>query len=123
MSMNIEIYTSVNCFYCVAAKRLLDEKNIRYVEHDVSRDITLREKMLEKANGLRTVPQIFINDVHIGGCDELYEMRQDFKVWVPLLPNPTREYMITTKGDKEWYYKELQKCYNCFFFLYDSFAN
>ena len=74
MSMNIEIYTSVNCFYCVAAKRLLDEKNIRYVEHDVSSDITLREKMLEKANGLRTVPQIFINDVHIGGCDELYEM-------------------------------------------------
>ena len=74
MSMNIEIYTSVNCFYCVAAKRLLDEKNIRYVEYDVSRDITLREKMLEKANGLRTVPQIFINDVHIGGCDELYEM-------------------------------------------------
>ena len=53
---------------------MLDEKNIRYVEHDVSRDITLREKMLEKANGLRTVPQIFINDVHIGGCDELYEM-------------------------------------------------
>ena len=44
-------------------------------------------------------------------CDELYEMRQDFKVWVPLLPNPIREYMITTKGDKEWYYKELQKCY------------
>ena len=61
-------------FYCVAAKRLLDEKNIRYVEHDVSRDTALREKMLEKANGLRTVPQIFINDVHIGGCDELYEM-------------------------------------------------
>tara|TARA_B100001027_G_scaffold17169_1_gene10301 strand:- start:538 stop:810 length:273 start_codon:yes stop_codon:yes gene_type:complete len=74
MLMNIEIYTSVNCFYCVAAKKLLDEKNISYVEHDVSRDTTLREKMLEKANGLRTVPQIFINDVHIGGCDELYEM-------------------------------------------------
>ena len=76
MSINIEIYTSVNCFYCVAAKRLLDEKNIRYVEHDVSRDTTLREKMLEKANGSRTVPQIFINDVHIGGCDELYEMER-----------------------------------------------
>mgnify|MGYP001194644923 FL=1 len=76
MSMNIEIYTSVNCFYCVAAKRLLDEKNIKYVEYDVSRDITLREKMLEKANGSRTVPQIFINDVHIGGCDELYEMER-----------------------------------------------
>ena len=76
MSMNIEIYTSVNCFYCVAAKRLLDEKNIKYVEYDVSRNITLREKMLEKANGSRTVPQIFINDVHIGGCDELYEMER-----------------------------------------------
>ena len=74
MSMNIEIYTSVNCFYCVAAKRLLDEKNISYSEYDISSDITLRKTMLEKANGSRTVPQIFINDVHIGGCDELYEM-------------------------------------------------
>ena len=70
-------YTSVNCFYCVAAKRLLDEKNIRYVEHDVSRDTALREKMLEKANGLRTVPQIFINDVHIGGCDELHALHEE----------------------------------------------
>ena len=76
MSMNIEIYTSVNCFYCVAAKRLLDEKNISYSEYDVSSDITLRKKMLEKANGLRTVPQIFINDVHIGGCDELYALHE-----------------------------------------------
>ena len=77
MSINIEIYTSVNCFYCVAAKRLLDEKNISYSEYDVSSDITLRKKMLEKANGSRTVPQIFINDVHIGGCDDLFKLEQE----------------------------------------------
>jgi len=44
-------------------------------------------------------------------CDKLWELRQDFKVWVPLLDKPNREYVVTTKGDKEWYYKELQKCY------------
>jgi len=44
-------------------------------------------------------------------CDKLYEIRQDFKVWVPLLSSPTREYMTVTKGNKKWYYKELQKCY------------
>ena len=76
MSMNIEIYTSVNCFYCVAAKRLLDEKNISYSEYDVSSDITLRKKMLEKANGSRTVPQIFVDDKYFGGLSEL---KQYFK--------------------------------------------
>ena len=50
MSMNIEIYTSVNCFYCVAAKRLLDEK-ILAITNTMPSDITLRKKMLEKANG------------------------------------------------------------------------
>ena len=47
----------------------------------------------------------------IAVCDKLWELRQDFKVWVPLLDKPNREYVVTTKGDKEWYYKELQKCY------------
>tara|TARA_B100000900_G_scaffold412366_1_gene433991 strand:- start:41 stop:313 length:273 start_codon:yes stop_codon:yes gene_type:complete len=74
MSVNVEIYTSVSCFYCLAAKRLLSEKNISFVEYDVSKDIKLRDTMLKKANGARTVPQIFIDNVHIGGCDELYEM-------------------------------------------------
>ena len=44
-------------------------------------------------------------------CDELWKLRQDFKVWIPLLDKPNREYVITDKGDKQWYYKELQKCY------------
>jgi glycosyltransferase involved in cell wall biosynthesis len=47
----------------------------------------------------------------IAVCDKLWELRQDFKVWVPLLDKPNREYVVTTKGDKKWYYKELQKCY------------
>lgn len=47
----------------------------------------------------------------IAMCDRLWEIRQDFKVWIPLLDKPNRDYVVTTKGDKEWYYKELQKCY------------
>ena len=47
----------------------------------------------------------------IAMCDRLWEMRQDFKVWIPLLDKPNRDYVVTTKGDKEWYYKELQRCY------------
>ena len=80
MSINIEIYTSVNCFYCVAAKRLLDEKNISYSEYDVSSDITLRKTMLEKANGSRTVPQIFVDEYHVGGYQELRELEKQNKL-------------------------------------------
>jgi hypothetical protein len=47
----------------------------------------------------------------IAVCDELYKMRQDFKVWIPLLDKPNRDYVITNKGDKQWYYKGLQNCY------------
>ena len=47
----------------------------------------------------------------IAVCDKLYEQRQDFKVWIPLLEKSHRDYIVTTKGDKDWYYKELQKCY------------
>lgn len=47
----------------------------------------------------------------ISVCDKLWEVRQDFKVWIPLLEKPNRDYVITTKGNKDWYYKQLQKCY------------
>jgi hypothetical protein len=47
----------------------------------------------------------------IAVCDKLWELRQDFKVWIPLLDKPNRDYVITDKGDKQWYYKGLQKCY------------
>ena len=65
------IYTSASCFYCVRAKQLLHEKGISYKEIRVDLDDTEREKMIT-LTGRRTVPQIFIDNEHIGGCDDLY---------------------------------------------------
>lgn len=70
----IEIYTTPYCPYCHAAKRLLDKKGADYKEIDVSRDPALRQDMIQKANGRRTVPQIFISGTHIGGSDELHAL-------------------------------------------------
>lgn len=71
---NIEIYTTKICPYCVKAKRLFDKKGAAYREIDVSTDDALRDFMVTRAGGKRTVPQIFINDEHIGGCDDLYAL-------------------------------------------------
>lgn len=68
---NVTIYTAMLCGYCHRAKRLLDGKGITYTEHDVTFDSDLRRQMAERANGIRTVPQIFIGDRHVGGSDEL----------------------------------------------------
>ncbi len=68
---NVEIYTMAYCPYCVRAKALLDEKNVSYQEHRVDQEPELRSEMTERANGGFTVPQIFINDKHIGGCDDM----------------------------------------------------
>jgi glutaredoxin 3 len=70
----IEIYTTPICPYCVAAKNLLKEKGVAFSEIDVSRDAALRESMMERAGGRRTVPQIFIGETHVGGCDDLYAL-------------------------------------------------
>lgn len=71
---DIEIYTTQVCPYCVRAKRLFDKKGAAYREIDVSRDDALREAMTARAGGRRSVPQIFINGEHVGGCDDLYEL-------------------------------------------------
>ncbi|SHF46454.1 glutaredoxin 3 [Litoreibacter ascidiaceicola] len=68
---NIEIYTTSLCGYCHAAKRLLAQKGVSYAETDVGRDSSEKAAMIQRANGGRTVPQIFINDKHIGGYDDL----------------------------------------------------
>ena len=68
----VEIYTTPTCGYCAAAKRLLRNKGAEFIETDVSTDPTLRAAMMERAGGRRTVPQIFIGGVHVGGCDDLY---------------------------------------------------
>jgi len=70
----IEIYTTPYCPYCVRAKALLQEKGVDYAETDVSGDDDLRVAMTERAGGRRSVPQIFIDDRHIGGCDDLYAL-------------------------------------------------
>jgi len=72
----IEVYTTSRCPYCVKAKALLDRKNVAYTEIDVSTDDEARNLMIKRANGIRTVPQIFIDDAHIGGCDDLYALDQ-----------------------------------------------
>ncbi|MFN3280595.1 MAG: glutaredoxin 3 [Tabrizicola sp.] len=70
----VEIYTTPICPYCHAAKRLLQKKGVAFSEIDVSRDPALREAMVHRAKGRRTVPQIFVGDVHVGGCDDLYAL-------------------------------------------------
>ena len=69
----IEVYSTPNCPFCVSAKALLKSKNISFQEIDVSDDIESLQKMI-KLSGLRTVPQIFINNQSIGGFDELSKM-------------------------------------------------
>lgn len=70
----VEIYTSPLCGYCHAAKRLLTQKGISFSEIDVFRDPSRKPEMIQRANGGRTVPQIFVDDEHIGGCDDLYAL-------------------------------------------------
>ncbi len=77
---NIEIYTTITCPYCVRAKKLLDQKGSSYKEIDVSGDAELRKSMTEKAGGRTSVPQIFIDGIHIGGCDDLYALDKDGKL-------------------------------------------
>ena len=72
----ITLYSTQTCGFCRAAKSLLDDKGISYKEIDVSSDPELRGQMMTKANGNRTVPQIFINDAHLGGFSDLYLLQQ-----------------------------------------------
>ena len=67
----VEIFTTRWCPYCHAAKALLARKGVAYKEIDVSGDWNERQKMIERANGHTTVPQIFIGKTHVGGSDEL----------------------------------------------------
>lgn len=73
---NIVIYTKDYCPYCVKAKKLLEIKKQDFDEIDVTNDTSLQEEMVKKSGGRKTVPQIFINDKHIGGCDDLYALNE-----------------------------------------------
>lgn len=76
----IEIYTTSLCPYCARAKNLLHEKGASFEEFDVDFEAGKREEMLTRAGGRRTVPQIFINGAHIGGCDDLIALDQSGKL-------------------------------------------
>ncbi len=70
----VEIYTWQYCPFCIRAKSLLNRKKIHYQEYPVDGDEAARQSMSNKADGRSTVPQIFINDRGIGGCDELHAL-------------------------------------------------
>ena len=80
MSKQVVVYTTNYCPYCVRAKELLKRKNIEFQEIDVTNDQEGREELVNKSGGRKTVPQIFIGDAHVGGCDDLYALDRDGKL-------------------------------------------
>ncbi|MEW4468238.1 glutaredoxin 3 [Parasphingorhabdus sp. JC815] len=76
----VEIYTKFTCGYCFRAKNLLEKKGVTFAETDISMDASKREEMIQRSNGRTTVPQIFINDQHIGGSDELMSLEHAGKL-------------------------------------------
>lgn len=77
MAAKVEVYTWSTCPFCIRAKRLLESKGVDYVEYCIDGDRQAREAMTERANGRSSLPQIFINDKHIGGCDDIYELENE----------------------------------------------
>lgn len=73
----VEIYTWQYCPFCNRAKSLLNEKNIAFTEYKIDGDEVARRKMSERANGRRSLPQIFIDNKGIGGCDDLFELEKN----------------------------------------------
>jgi glutaredoxin 3 len=71
---SVEVYTTPYCPYCVSAKDLLRRKGVDYIEINVAGDSDLRRKMVERSGGRVTVPQIFIGETHVGGCDDLFAL-------------------------------------------------
>ena len=76
----VVIYTGPNCAHCRWAIALLNKKNIDFIEYNIGEDPKKGEEMLEKSNGVRTVPQIFIGDYHVGGNVELQTLERQSKL-------------------------------------------
>ncbi|HYI63938.1 MAG TPA: glutaredoxin 3 [Allosphingosinicella sp.] len=73
----VEIYTRMFCGYCAGAKRLLDAKQVSYEEYDITLGGPGRAEMIQRAQGRTSVPQIFIDGAHVGGCDDLHALERD----------------------------------------------
>ena len=76
----VEIYYWTTCPYCTRARSLLDSKTVKYEAYDITGDEQARAKMVERTGGPKSVPQIFINDKLIGGCDDLHALEADGKL-------------------------------------------
>ncbi len=77
---NVEIYTKSTCGYCHAAKRLLTSKGVKFSEVSLSQNPDKKTEMIQRSNGGRTVPQIFIGTTHVGGCDDLFALESAGKL-------------------------------------------
>jgi glutaredoxin 3 len=80
MAAKVEIYTWATCPFCIRAKNLLNRKGVEFTEYSIDGDEAARAKMSERANGRRSVPQIFINDRHVGGCDDIHALEAQGKL-------------------------------------------
>ena len=80
MAAKVEIYTWRTCPFCIRAKSLLKNKGIEFIEYSIDGDEVAKNKMAQRANGRRSVPQIFINDDHIGGCDDIHDLDSQGKL-------------------------------------------
>ncbi|KAA0912296.1 glutaredoxin 3 [Aquicoccus porphyridii] len=76
----VEIYTSPMCGFCHAAKRLLNQKGVQFSEVDIWAEPGRKAEMMQRAGGRHTVPQIFVGETHVGGCDELYGLERAGKL-------------------------------------------
>ncbi len=74
MAANVEIYTWSMCPFCVRAKALLTKKGVEFTEYCIDGDEAARAKMAQRSHGRRSLPQIFIDDQHVGGCDDLHAL-------------------------------------------------
>ncbi len=77
---NVEIYTKPTCPFCVRAKQLLDGKGVSYTEYNIANDDEKREEMINRADGRRTVPQVFVDNEGLGGCDEIHALDRQGKL-------------------------------------------
>jgi glutaredoxin 3 len=82
----VEIYSSMLCGFCYRAKKLLEQKGVDFTEIDVMVNPKRRSEMIERSGGRTSVPQIFIDDRHVGGCDELFALESSRKLDALLQP-------------------------------------
>lgn len=74
MAANVEIYTWSTCPFCIQAKGLLKQKGVTFTEYCIDGDEVARAKMAQRSHGRRSLPQVFINNQHVGGCDDLHAL-------------------------------------------------